>query len=107
MPSIVFVHPDGTRDTAEAANGNSVALAAIRSGIDGIVAECGGSALCGTCHVFVEPSQLVLLEPMHEEEDALLDGTAVERQPNSRLGCRITMRPKLGGLILRLPERQA
>ncbi len=106
MPSVIFVHPGGTRDTVEAVNGSSVMLAALRNGIGGMVAECGGSAVCATCHVFVEPSQLALLEPMYNEEDALLDITAVERRPNSRLSCRITMSPKLGGLIVHLPERQ-
>jgi 2Fe-2S ferredoxin len=106
MPSVIFMHPDGRRDTVEAANGGSIMLAALRSGINGMVAECGGSAVCATCHVFVEPNQLALLEPMYGEEDELLDSTAVERRPNSRLSCRIKMSPKLGGLIVHLPDRQ-
>ncbi len=107
MPSVIFVRPDGTRDTVEAENGSSAMLAALRNGIDGMIAECGGMGVCATCHVFVEPDQLALLEPMHDEEDALLDITAVERRPNSRLSCRIRMSPKLGGLIVHLPDRQA
>ncbi|MBV9747362.1 MAG: 2Fe-2S iron-sulfur cluster binding domain-containing protein [Acetobacteraceae bacterium] len=106
MPSVIFVHPDGTRGVAEAANGSSVMLAALRGGIEGMAAECGGLAVCATCHVFVEPDQLALLEPMDDEEDALLELTAVKRRPNSRLSCRIKMGPKLGGLIVHLPERQ-
>ncbi len=106
MPSVIFVHPDGRRDAAEAANGSSVMLAALRGGIAGMAAACGGMGVCATCHVFVEPDQLALVEPMYDEEDALLELTAVERRPNSRLSCRIKMGPKLGGLIVHLPDRQ-
>lgn len=107
MPSVTFVHPDGRRDTAEAENGSSVMLAAIRHRIAGLVADCGGSAVCGTCHVLIEPDQLALLEPMHDDEDDLLDSTVAVRRPNSRLSCRIKMGPKLGGLTVHLPCRQA
>jgi 2Fe-2S ferredoxin len=43
---------------------------------------------------------------MADDEDALLDGTAAERLPNSRLACQIMITPALDGLVLRLPERQ-
>ena len=43
---------------------------------------------------------------MSEEEDALLDGVAAERLPNSRLSCQIKIGQELDGLVLRLPERQ-
>ena len=43
---------------------------------------------------------------MSEDEDALLDSTAAERKPNSRLSCQITVTPELDGLVVRLPDRQ-
>jgi 2Fe-2S ferredoxin len=43
---------------------------------------------------------------MRADEDDLLDGTATERLPNSRLSCQIKITPALDGLVLRLPERQ-
>ena len=106
MPNIVFVHPDGVREELEIDEGTSVMQGATAQGIDGIVAECGGNCMCATCHVYVEPSQLALLPAMSEEEDALLDGTASERQPNSRLSCQITVTQALDGLVVNLPERQ-
>ena len=106
MPKITYVHPDGAREELEAAEGASVMQAATARGIKGIVAECGGNCMCATCHVYVEPSQLALLPAMSEEEDALLDGAAAERRPNSRLSCQITVTPALGGLVVNLPERQ-
>jgi 2Fe-2S ferredoxin len=46
------------------------------------------------------------LSPIGSEEDALLDGAAAERLPNSRLSCQIQLTPELDGLVLRLPDRQ-
>ena len=106
MPNIVFVHPDGAREELEIDEGTSVMQGATSQGIDGIVAECGGNCMCATCHVYVEPSQLALLPAMSEEEDALLDATASDRKPNSRLSCQIKVTQALDGLVVNLPERQ-
>jgi ferredoxin, 2Fe-2S len=106
MPNIIFVHPDGAREELEIAEGTSVMQGATAQGIEGIVAECGGNCMCATCHVYVEPSQLAMLPAMSEEEDALLDGTASERQANSRLSCQISLTDELDGLTVNLPERQ-
>jgi len=106
MPEIIFVQPDGTRETLEVNAGNTVMLAATSHGLEGIVGECGGNAMCATCHVFVEPGQLHLLPAITDDEDALLDGTAVERRGNSRLSCQIKVTPELAGLVVHLPERQ-
>ena len=62
--------------------------------------------MCATCHVYVEPAQLALLPAISAEEDALLDGTAAERLPNSRLSCQIRVTPDLDGLVVHLPDRQ-
>ncbi len=106
MPNIIFVHLDGAREELEIAEGTSVMQGATAQGIEGIVAECGGNCMCATCHVYVEPSQLALLPAMSEEEDALLDGAAAERLPNSRLSCQIKVGPSLDGLVVQLPELQ-
>ena len=106
MPKVTYVHPDGAREELEVAEGTSVMQAATSNGIDGIVAECGGNCMCATCHFYVEPAQLALLPAMSEEEDALLDGAAAERRPNSRLSCQISVTQALDGLVVQLPERQ-
>ena len=106
MPKITYVHTDGAREELEVAEGTSVMQAATAHGIDGIVAECGGNCMCATCHVYVEPSQLALLPAMSEEEDALLDGTASDREANSRLSCQLSVTPAMNGLVVNLPERQ-
>ena len=106
MPSIHFIHPDQRSERVEAAIGDSVMVAATGHGIDGIVAECGGNAMCGTCHVYVDEGWLARLAAMSAEENELLDGVAAGRQNNSRLSCQIKVTPALDGLVVRLPDRQ-
>lgn len=103
---ITYVGVDGRRNVVDAAAGVSVMQAAVSNGVDGIVAECGGSAMCATCHVYVESSDAIRLPPMKPNEDALLDGTASERRSNSRLSCQIVMTSELDGIVVELPERQ-
>jgi 2Fe-2S ferredoxin len=106
MPTITFIHPDGRSERVEAEIGDSAMRAAIVHGLDGIVGECGGSAVCATCHVYVDDAWIARLAAVGDDEDALLDGAACERQPNSRLSCQIKITSELDGLVLRLPERQ-
>jgi 2Fe-2S ferredoxin len=106
MPVINFIHPNGASERIEAGDGESAMLAATKHGLDGIVAECGGNAMCATCHVYVDEAWLARLPPMADDEDALLDGTAAERRANSRLSCQIKLTAELDGLVLRLPDRQ-
>jgi 2Fe-2S ferredoxin len=80
--------------------------AAVTNGVDGIVGECGGSAMCATCHVYVDEAFLDRLEPMSELEDELLESTASPRLPNSRLGCQISLTNALDGLVVKVPDRQ-
>jgi len=86
--------------------GDSVMEGAIKNGVDGIVAECGGACQCATCHVYVDEAFLGLLKPIQEDEDEMLNTTASERRPNSRLGCQIPVTRELDGLIVRTPKSQ-
>jgi 2Fe-2S ferredoxin len=79
---------------------------AVVHGLDGIVAECGGNAVCATCHIYVDRDHIERLPPMGADEDALMEGTASERRPNSRLSCQIIVTAELEGLVVILPDRQ-
>jgi len=107
MTTITFIHPDNRSESVDAGDGASVMLAALTHGVDGIVAECGGNAVCATCHVYVDEAWTGKLPPVSDDEDALLDGTAAERRPNSRLSCQIPVQPVLAGLVIRIPDRQS
>jgi 2Fe-2S ferredoxin len=107
MPNVVFVSPDGERKEVNVLKNASAMSGAVQSGVAGIVAECGGSCSCATCHVYVDPSCEGLLAPAGELEDELLDAVAAERRPNSRLSCQIKVTPELDGLlVLHVPDRQ-
>ncbi|NOJ50593.1 2Fe-2S iron-sulfur cluster-binding protein [Bradyrhizobium archetypum] len=106
MPSITFIHPDGRQQQIEAGDGESAMQAATRNDVSGILAECGGNAMCATCHVYVAEEWLARLPAMSDDEDALLDGAAAERRPSSRLSCQIKLAVDLDGLVLNLPDRQ-
>ena len=73
---------------------------------NGIVAECGGSCMCATCHVYVREDQLAQTPAMQADEDAMLEGTASPRKPNSRLSCQLVVSPQMEGLVVYLPETQ-
>src|SRR5205823_403841 len=106
MPKVTYVHPNGAREVLDVPLGTSVMRAAIVNGIDGIVAECGGEMMCATCHVYVEPDQLDRTPPQSDDEKAMLEFTASERKPNSRLSCQLVATPELDGLVVYLPETQ-
>lgn len=106
MPSITFISFSGMETTVEGDIGQSVMEVARRGGVAGIVAECGGSCACATCHVYVDDEwRKEAGEPAPGEAD-LLD-FAYARRPNSRLSCQIRLKAALDGLIVRLPERQS
>ena len=104
MTQIHLVAPDGRTVTLEGEDGKSVMQLAVGAGVAGIVGECGGSAMCATCHVYVDEAWLSKLEPASEEEDRMLD-EAYEVQENSRLSCQIPFSAALDGLKVTLaPE---
>jgi len=106
MTTITFIHPDGQAQAIDVGSDESAMQAATRHGIAEIVAECGGNAMCATCHVYVDDAWASRLPAMSDDEDALLDGAAAERLPTSRLSCQLKITPDLAGLVLRLPGRQ-
>ena len=105
MTTITYTAHDGTSKVVEANVGDSVMETAVRNGVPGIVAECGGSLSCATCHVFVDPEQFDQLPPMEEMEDEMLWGAAEDRQDTSRLCCQIKVTDGMD-LHVTTPETQ-
>jgi 2Fe-2S ferredoxin len=106
VPSITYVSTDGDREEVELAAGTTLKDGALENGIDGIVAECGGNAMCATCHVYVDEAWMEKLPERSEMEDELLDSTACERTDASRLSCQIRVTEELDRLVVHLPEAQ-
>jgi 2Fe-2S ferredoxin len=97
---------DGRATTVRARPGISLMRAATEAGIDGIAADCGGCLSCATCHVYVAPEWLAALPPPDADERAMLELTAAEPRPESRLSCQIVLTPALDGLRVQLPLTQ-
>jgi 2Fe-2S ferredoxin len=106
MPNVHLIQPDGREVDLEVPLGSSVMQAAVSAGVHGIVGECGGSAMCATCHVYVGAQWLDRLPPMQSNEAEMLECTASPRLATSRLSCQILMTPALDGIELQLPESQ-
>ncbi|MCB1413701.1 MAG: 2Fe-2S iron-sulfur cluster binding domain-containing protein [Xanthobacteraceae bacterium] len=106
MVQITFVEPSGNQIDIDVSDGWSLMQAAIANGVDGIVAECGGSCVCATCHVYVDPDRAGELPQPGEEELELLEEVKAERRPTSRLSCQIKATPALAGLKVAIPECQ-
>lgn len=106
MARVTYISHDGKETTLDISPGTTVMQAAVLNGIDGIVAECGGSCMCATCHVYVRDDQLSRLPPIGPDEEAMLEGTVSPRQANSRLSCQLTVTPEMDGLVVNLPEAQ-
>ena len=105
MPKITYIDSDGTARTVEAELGATVMETAINNDIPGILATCGGSCSCATCHVYVEASWFARLPPPALEESDMLD-TAHDLQDTSRLSCQIKVTEALDGLTVTTPQRQ-
>ncbi|MFW0795048.1 2Fe-2S iron-sulfur cluster-binding protein [Gordonia sp. CPCC 205515] len=107
MTKLTLHHPDGRSDILDVADGTTVMRAALTSSIPGIIGECGGQAMCATCHVYVREDYVDRLPDIGEDEDEMLDCTAAPRDDRrSRLGCQITLCAPLDGIEVDLPETQ-
>lgn len=106
MPTITFVQSTGESTEVAVADGTSLMRAAVTNGIDGIVGECGGQAMCATCHVFVRPEYAGQLPPVSDDEDEMLDCTTSERTDDSRLGCQVKVSAQLPSIVVDVPADQ-
>jgi 2Fe-2S ferredoxin len=100
-----FISSDGSEDVIDIAEGMSLMEGALRGGIDGIDADCGGELACATCHVYVAPEWLSRVPPASEDERDMLE-YALHTDERSRLCCQIKMAPDLDGIVVNIPLSQ-
>jgi 2Fe-2S ferredoxin len=96
MPQITFITADGTHRTVDARNGDSVMQTAIKNGIPGIDADCGGAC---------DESWKDRVNKVGDMEASMLDFAQVVL-PNSRLSCQLQVVDALDGLVVAIPESQ-
>jgi 2Fe-2S ferredoxin len=106
MPKVTYVEFNGAKHEVDVPVGSSVMQGATGEGVPGIAAECGGGLACATCHCYVDEAWLAKTGTPSQAESEMLEATASERRPNSRLSCQITVDDNLDGLTVYLPEAQ-
>ncbi|HUO22282.1 MAG TPA: 2Fe-2S iron-sulfur cluster-binding protein [Caulobacteraceae bacterium] len=105
MAKITYIEFSGQARTVDVKPGMTVMEGAVRNGVAGIEAECGGAMSCATCHVYVDEAWLDKTGKPKSDESSMLD-FASDTQPNSRLSCQIKVTDALDGLIVRVPAKQ-
>jgi 2Fe-2S ferredoxin len=105
MPRITFIQHDGPEHTLDIEVGQSVMQAAMSNSVPGIIADCGGSCSCATCHVYVDEGWRSRVPPPSASEKDMVE-CALHVQENSRLSCQIKVVDELDGLVVRIPESQ-
>jgi 2Fe-2S ferredoxin len=106
MVKITFIDSTGKSRTIDAEPGSTVMETAIKHGVPGIEAECGGACACATCHVYVDEAWREKVGPPSPMEEDMLD-FGYDVRANSRLSCQIKVIDALDGLVVSTPERQA
>ncbi|MES1200782.1 MAG: 2Fe-2S iron-sulfur cluster-binding protein [Pseudomonadota bacterium] len=105
MPKITYIEQSGKEHVIEAPVGQTVMEVAIKHGVPGIDADCGGACACATCHVYVDPAWAAKTGEASSMEQSMLD-FANDVEDTSRLSCQIKVTADLDGLIVRLPGSQ-
>ncbi|MQA93485.1 MAG: 2Fe-2S iron-sulfur cluster binding domain-containing protein [Streptosporangiales bacterium] len=106
MSKVIYIDSTGRRYTVDATVGETVMATAVKNGVPGIIAECGGNCSCATCHVWVAGEFAPLVGGPGDMEDDLLDMGVSERRDTSRLSCQIRVTEDLDGLTVEIPPEQ-
>ena len=106
MPLAYFTDSKGQQFEAEIKVGETLMQGAKNNMIDEILAECGGSCTCGTCHIYIDEEWNKFLPELTEQEKIIINGTVLEPKSSSRLSCQIQMTESLDGITIKLPKSQ-
>jgi len=105
MPTVEFHFHNGDTQIVHVSAGTSVMQAAVSHGFDAVLAQCGGSCACGTCHVYIDDAWIGKLDAATENEKNMIEFVA-NSAPNSRLSCQVRVTDELDGIVVHLPESQ-
>jgi enolase-phosphatase E1 len=102
--SFILETRNGTRQEITGKAGVSLMKLIRRAGIEELVAQCGGSCACATCHVYVTLPQGVEAPSAGAGETRML-AAASHRRISSRLACQIKFDDAFDGMeVLVAPE---
>ncbi|MCG4262432.1 2Fe-2S iron-sulfur cluster binding domain-containing protein [Acetobacter senegalensis] len=99
MPILNVTTRDGAHRALNGTPGHSVMEIIRESGIDEIMALCGGCCSCATCQVYVDNAFIKDLSVPSEDERDLLESSD-HYKSNSRLSCQIIFSKALDGLCV-------
>jgi 2Fe-2S ferredoxin len=105
MAKITFIEADESQHVVDGMEGETLMQAAVRAGVPGILAECGGACACATCHVHIDPRWVGACSAPTSLEKDLLEMLS-EVNADSRLACQITFSANLDGVLVRIPKSQ-
>lgn len=105
MPKVTYIQASGESHEVTIESGTNLMQGAVDNMIDGILAECGGSCSCATCHCYIAEDWVDKVEPASEMETDLLD-CVTDPKDTSRLSCQINITDAHDGLVVHLPESQ-
>lgn len=98
MVQITVTDRSGVKHMIDGEPGLSLMEAIRNSGLDELLATCGGCCSCATCHVYLEPPDDASTVPgISEDENDLLDASE-HRTSESRLSCQIPLSDVSEGL---------
>jgi 2Fe-2S ferredoxin len=103
MPHIQVTDRDGQRIGIDTASAKTLMETLRDLNINTLLALCGGSCSCATCHVHIAPEWFGKLPPMSEDENDLLDGSPY-RNEYSRLSCQIQLSDLLDGMQVQVAQ---
>jgi 2Fe-2S ferredoxin len=103
VPTVIYTLTDGTERDVDVLVGQSVMDGSVRNNLPGIVAECGGSCSCATCHVYLDEAFSEHFDEPTDEERELLE-FADGARPNSRLSCQLIVSDACDGVRVTVPE---
>jgi len=105
MPKLTIIEFSGKEHHLEAEDGKTVMQAALDALVPGIMADCGGSCSCATCHCYVDEAWVSRLPAPESAERDMLE-CALDPLENSRLSCQLRVTAHTEGLVVRLPKSQ-
>jgi 2Fe-2S ferredoxin len=97
MAKLIVTSRDGEDRVIDGRVGLSVMQILRDNGVEELLALCGGSCSCATCHVYINPSHFSVLPLACESEVDLLESSDHNR-PTSRLSCQIVFAEHLEGM---------
>ncbi len=102
MVNITFIQEDNREIQVNADLGEPLMYEARDAGVDGIVAECGGSAMCATCHCYVVTAPDGALPDPSDAEADTIEFMANEPTNASRLLYQIIATEEMAGAVFRV-----